>query len=153
MAQVQLILNEDIRNLGQAGEVVSVKPGFARNYLLPQQKAMLATESKVKQLEHHRRQIADKVEREQKAWERERERMEGTPLETTAQVGDEGKLFGSVTTQHVAEMLREKGFEVDRRRIELGGEGPIKQAGEHEVRVRLFRDIVAKVQLKVKAAE
>ena len=153
MAQVQLILNEDIRNLGQAGEVVSVRPGFARNYLLPQRKAMLATDAKVKQLEHHRRQIADKVEREQRAWEAERDRMEKVALETTAQVGDEGKLFGSVTTQHVAEMLREKGFDVDRRRIQLGGEGPIKQAGEHEVTVQLFRDIAAKVKLNVKAAE
>jgi large subunit ribosomal protein L9 len=151
MAQVKVILREDIARLGDAGEVVSVRPGFARNFLLPQGKAILATESSLKALEHHQRVISDKVSREKKALEGDKARIEGLSLEITVQVGGEGKLFGSVTAAQIAELLEAKGVSVDRRKIELAE--PIKEAGEHRVPLRLHREVVASVRLNVRAAE
>jgi large subunit ribosomal protein L9 len=151
MAEVKVILREDVPKLGEAGDVVSVKPGFARNYLLPGRKAILATEANVAELEHHRRAIAERVAKETKALAAERDRLEQLALEVTMQAGDEGRLFGSVTAPQVAELLAQRGIEVDRRKIDLAE--PIKQTGDHVVTVRLRRDIEARIQLKVIAAE
>jgi large subunit ribosomal protein L9 len=151
MAQVKVILREDIARLGDAGEVVSVRPGFARNYLLPQGKAILATEASIKGLEHHQRVISDKVSREKKALEGEKARIEGLSLEIAVQVGEEGKLFGSVTAAQIAELLEAQGVSVDRRKLELAE--PIKDVGEHRVPLRLHREVVASVRLNVRAAE
>lgn len=151
MAHVKVILREDIPRLGDAGEVVNVRPGFARNFLLPQGKAILATEASVNALEHHQRVIADKTQREKKTLEAEKSRIEAISLEITVNVGEEGKLFGSVTAAQIAELLAEKGVTVDRRKVELGD--PIREAGEHRVPLRLHRDVVAQVRLTVKAAE
>ena len=151
MAQVKVILREDIPRLGEAGEVVSVRPGFARNFLLPQGKAILATESSMKALDHHQRVIADKVAREKKTLEGEKARVEAISLEIAVQVGEEGKLFGSVTAAQIAELLEAKGVSVDRRKIELGE--PIKEVGEHRVPLRLHREVVAQLRLNVRAAE
>ncbi len=151
MAQVKVILREDVPRLGDAGAVVSVRPGFARNFLLPQGKAILATEASVNALEHHRRVIADKVAREKKGFQAEKSRIEAVSLEISVRVGEEGKLFGSVTATQIAELLAEKGIKVDRRKIELAE--PIREAGEHSVPLRLHRELVAQVRLNVKAAE
>jgi large subunit ribosomal protein L9 len=151
MAEVKVILREDVPKLGEAGEVVSVKPGFARNFLLPGHKAILATEANVRELEHHRRAIAEKVAKEMKALAAERDRLEQLALEVTVQAGEEGRLFGSVTAAQVAELLAERGIEVDRRKLDLAE--PIKQVGDHVVPLRLHRDIVARIKLKVTAAE
>jgi large subunit ribosomal protein L9 len=151
MAQVKLILKDDVANLGLAGDLVSVKPGFARNYLLRQGKAIPATESRMRELEHHRRIIAENVEKERRTLEAERRKLEGVVLEVTANVGEEGKLFGSVTSAQIAELLSEKGFTVDRRKIAL--DEPIKEVGEHAVPIRLHRDLVAHVKVMVSAAE
>jgi large subunit ribosomal protein L9 len=151
MALVKLILSEDVPDLGDAGEVVTVKPGFARNYLLPQGKAILATEEKVRAIEHHRRAIAERIARELKDLRVAKDRLEQVQLEVSAQAGEEGRLFGSVTAMQVAELLAAKGFEIDRRRIDLSE--PIKQIGDHVVDVKLHREVVAKVRLKVTAAE
>jgi len=150
MRSVQVILSEDVPNLGEAGDVVSVKPGYARNYLLPQGKAIAATEASVKQLEHQKRVIAEKVARERKRLEGERARFEGQVIEITAQAGEEGRLFGSVTAAMIADALAERGLEVDRRRIALAE--PIKEVGEHAVVIKLHRDIQATVTVKVVAA-
>ena len=151
MALVKVILREDVPRLGDAGEVVSVRPGFARNFLLPQGKAILATESSMKALDHHQRVIAEKVAREKKTLEGEKGRIEALALEIAVQVGEEGKLFGSVTAAQIAELLEAKGVSVDRRKIELPE--PIKEVGEHRVPLRLHRDVVATVRLNVRAAE
>jgi large subunit ribosomal protein L9 len=151
MAHVMVILREDIPRLGDAGEVVKVRPGFARNFLLPQGKAILATEAKVKALEHHQRVIAEKTTREKKALATEKARVEAIALEITVNVGEEGKLFGSVTAAQIAELLEAKGITVDRRKIELTE--PIREAGEHRVPLRLHRDVIAQLRLTVKAAE
>jgi large subunit ribosomal protein L9 len=150
VAQVKLILTEDVPSLGEAGDVVSVKPGFARNYLLPQGKAVPATEAKVNEIEHHRRVIAERVARERKQLDGERDRLERVTLEIAAQAGEAGKLFGSVTAAQVADLLEARGFSVDRRKIQL--DEPIKELGDHVVAVRLHRDVVARVRIKVSAA-
>jgi large subunit ribosomal protein L9 len=147
---VKLILSEDVPDLGDAGEVVSVKPGYARNFLLPQGKAILATEEKVLAIEHHKRAIAERIARELRDVRAAKDRLEQVQLEISAQAGEEGRLFGSVTSMQVAELLAAKGFEIDRRRIEIE---PIKQTGDHVVDVKLHREVVAKVRLKVTAAE
>jgi len=151
MGQVKLILREDVSKLGHAGEVVSVKPGYARNFLLPQGKAALASEAKVKELEHHKRLIGEKVTRELKDFTATRDRLEQLLLEVEAQAGEEGRLFGSVTAIQIAELIGEKGIEIDRRKIELAE--PIKEVGEHIVPIRLHREVIARVSLKVTAAE
>ena len=147
---VEVILREDVPKLGQAGELVRVKPGYARNYLIPQGKAIVATKAKVRELEHHKRVIAEKVARELKDLRAAKDRLEGLQLEVQAQAGEEGKLFGSVTSVQIAELLAEKGMEVDRRKIELSE--PIKELGDHIVPVKLHREVVAKVRISVVAA-
>lgn len=151
MDHVKVILRQDMASLGDAGEVVTVKPGYAFNFLLPQGKAILASEGKLKELDHHKRVVAEQVARERKALEADRDRLSQVVLEISAQVGEEGKLFGSVTAIQIAELLAQKGHVVDRRKIVL--EEPIKEAGEHEVPVRLHRDVIAKLKVKVVAAE
>jgi large subunit ribosomal protein L9 len=151
MGQVELILREDVPKLGRAGEVVRVKPGYARNFLLPQGKAALASEAKVKELEHHKRLIGEKVARELKDLSAARDRLEQLELAVEAQAGEEGRLFGSVTAVQIAELIGEKGIEIDRRKIDLAE--PIKEVGEHSVPIRLHREVIANVRLKVTAAE
>lgn len=151
MAQVKLILQSGVPGLGEAGDLVQVKPGFARNYLIPQGKAIFASEARVKELEHHRRVVAEKVAKELTELQAIKAKIESLGLEIKARVGEEGKLFGSVTSLQVHELLGEQGIEVDRRRIEL--REPIKEAGEHSVPVKLHRDVVATLKVTVVADE
>jgi large subunit ribosomal protein L9 len=150
MAQIQLILNEDVPNLGDAGDVVKVKPGFARNFLLPQGKAILATKERVAEVEHHKRVIAERVAREMKNLAGTKKAMEKLVLEIEMQAGSEGRLFGSVTNTAIAELLAVQGYEVDRRKITLSE--PIKTVGDHKVPVKLKGTLVAEVKLTVKPA-
>jgi large subunit ribosomal protein L9 len=147
MRQLKLILRESVPSLGEAGDLVTVKPGYARNYLIPQGKAIFATEANVRELEHHRRVVAEKVAKEMATLGAVKDRIEGLSLEVKARVGEEGRLFGSVTALQIGELLAQQGVEVDRRRIEL--REPIKEAGEHTVAVKLHRDLVAQLTLKV----
>ncbi len=149
MRQVKLILRESVLGLGDAGDLVGVKVGYARNYLLPQGKALLATESKVRELEHHKRVVTEKAARDLNDLKALRDRLESVALEVTARVGEEGKLFGSVTTAHIAELLAEKGYTVDRRKIQLSE--PLREIGDHVVPIRLQRDLTAEVTLKISA--
>ena len=149
MRQVKVILSEAVQGLGEAGDLVGVKVGYARNYLLPQGKALLATESKVRQLEHHKRVVTEKSARDLNDLKALRDRLESVALEVTARVGEEGKLFGSVTTAHIAELLAEKGYTVDRRKIQL--REPLREIGDHVVPIRLQRDLTAEVALKISA--
>ena len=149
MRNVQVILREDVASLGHAGDLVNVKPGFARNFLIPQGKAIVATEASKRELEHQQRVIAERVRREVELLEAERKKIDGVVIEISAQAGEEGKLFGSVTVVQIAEKLAERGLEVDRRRIDLAE--PIKDLGEHDVVVRLHRQVTATVKVKVVA--
>ena len=149
MRQVKVILSEAVVGLGEAGDLVGVKVGYARNFLLPQGKALLATESKVRELEHHKRVVLEKAAREMNDLKALRDRLGSVALEVTARVGEEGKLFGSVTTAHIAELLAEKGYTIDRRKIQLGE--PLREIGDHVVPIRLQRDLTAEVALKISA--
>jgi large subunit ribosomal protein L9 len=151
MSQIKVILRQDVTSLGDAGEVVAVTPGYAFNFLLPQGKAILASEAKLKALEHYKRVVAEQVARERKGIEAERDRLQQVVLEIPAQAGEEGRLFGSVTAIQIAELLAARGHAVDRRKMLL--DEPIKELGEHEVGIRLHRDVVAKLKVKVIAAE
>jgi large subunit ribosomal protein L9 len=151
VSSVKLILKEAVHNLGEAGDVVQVKPGYARNFLLPQGKAIPATETRVRELEHHKRIVAEKVAKDMKDIRARKDALEALPLEITARAGEEGRLFGSVTSVQIAELLAQHGFEVDRRRIDLR-EG-IKLVGEHAVPVKLHREVVAKIKVQVVAVE
>ena len=150
MRSVQVILSEDVQSLGQAGELVNVKPGFAFNFLIPQGKAIAATEASKRELEHQRRVITEKVRRELELIEGERKKIDGVVVEITAQAGEEGKLFGSVTTLQISEKLAEQGIDVDRRRIDLPE--AIKTLGEHAVVVKLHRQLTATIKVKVVVA-
>ncbi|MBW2694058.1 MAG: 50S ribosomal protein L9 [Deltaproteobacteria bacterium] len=149
MRQVKVILREAVLGLGEAGDLVGVKVGYARNFLLPQGKALLATDSKVRQLEHHKRVVMEKAARDLKDLKALCDRLESVALEVTARVGEEGKLFGSITTAHIAELLAEKGYPVDRRKITLSE--PLREIGDHVVPIRLQSDITANVALKISA--
>jgi large subunit ribosomal protein L9 len=151
MANVKVILRETIPSLGEAGQVVTVKPGHAHNFLIPQGKASLATTGNVREIEHQKRVVADRVARELKTLGVEKSRLESLLLEVTANVGEEGKLFGSVTVVQIAELIASKGIEVDRRKIQL--DEPIKEVGEHIVPVRLHKSVVANLKVRVSAAE
>ena len=149
MDGVKLILRESVPSLGEAGDLVTVRPGFARNFLLPQKKAILATEGNVRELEHKQRVVAAKVAKERKEHEGLRDRIQAVALTVRARAGEEGKLFGSVTSAQIAELLAAAGVTVDRRKIQL--DEPIKELGEHIVEIRLQRDLVAKVKVVVSA--
>jgi len=151
MGLVQVILSEDVHALGEAGDIVSVKPGFARNYLVAQGKAVPATAERVHQVEHQQRVISEKRAKELKDLESVKARLDATKLEIEAQAGEEGKLFGSVTAQNLADLLAEKGLDVDRRKIVLTE--AIKTTGEHTVAIRLRSDVVAEFKVTVTAAE
>jgi large subunit ribosomal protein L9 len=148
---VKLILREAVPNLGEAGDLVAVRPGFARNYLLPQGKAILATEGNVRELEHKKRVVAARIAKERKEHEALRDRIQALALRVTARAGEEGKLFGSVTAAQIAERLAAEGAPVERRQIHL--DEPIKELGEHTVEVRLQRDLVARVKVVVAPEE
>ena len=151
MALVQVILSEDVHALGDAGDIVSVKPGFARNFLVPEGKATLATAERVNQVEHQQRVIVEKRARELNDLEAVKAKLDKTELVISAQAGDEGKLFGSVTAQNLADLLAEKGLKVDRRKIVLAT--AIKTVGEHTVAIRLRNDVVAEFKVTVTAQE
>src|SRR5262245_61014231 len=149
MANVKLILVESIHSLGEAGDLVSVKPGFARNFLLPQGKAMLATESRVKEFEHKRRIAEERAARELKDLQAIKKQLEALKIEVGARAGESGKLFGSVTASQIADKIEATGLSIDRRRIDL--RDPIKEVGEHKVTVKLRRDLVAQLSIHVVA--
>jgi large subunit ribosomal protein L9 len=146
---VQVILRDDVPNLGKIGDVVRVKPGYARNFLLPRGLAVEANPKSLRMLEHHKRVIGAKADREHKSAEAAAGRLDGLKLTVRARAGEEGRLFGSVTNMDVERLLAEKGFQVDRRRIAL--EEPIKQLGTFPITVQVGRAVRATVQLTVEA--
>ncbi|RMF20548.1 MAG: 50S ribosomal protein L9 [Deltaproteobacteria bacterium] len=145
---MEVILREDVPGLGIIGEVVNVRRGYARNYLLPRGLAVVADRRNMKRLEHERRIIEAKKARERGAHEALAARLETLELEVEARAGKTGKLFGSVTNLDIHRLLAEKGYEIDRRRIEL--RDPIKEIGEYEVPIRVGQDVGATVKLVVR---
>jgi large subunit ribosomal protein L9 len=144
---MRVILTEDVPKLGNAGEVVKVRDGFARNFLMPRGIALLATESRVRDIEHKRRVIEEKVRREVKGHEKIALQLHKAQLEFPMLAGEEGKLFGSVTSGDIHDKLVAAGIEIDKRRIELSE--PIKTLGEHKVEIRLHRQVKAEIKVTV----
>jgi large subunit ribosomal protein L9 len=145
---VQVILREEMPNLGTIGDVVKVKPGYARNYLLPRGLAVEASVRNLHELEHQKRVIADKRLREQKSAAAVADKLGSVKLEFEVRAGDDGKLFGSVTNQDVHRRLEERGFSIERRRILL--DEPIKSLGSHDVVVHLGPDTKTTLKVEVK---
>ena len=146
---VEVILRDDVPHLGKIGDVVRVKPGYARNFLLPRGLAIEANRRNLSMLEHQKRVIAAKAERERKSAEAAAGRLQGLKLSVKARAGEEGRLFGSVTNIDVERLLADKGFTVERRRIALGE--PIKQLGTFPIEVQVGRGIRATIELTVEA--
>ncbi len=144
---MKVILLSDQRHLGKRGEVVEVKPGYGRNYLLPQGLALLATRSNILSFEQQRAKIDARHAQERAAAEAVAARMKDLRLEIPKRVGETDTLYGSVTASEVAELLERKGFSIDRRRIDL--EGGIKTLGDHAVRIELNPEVIAEVTVTV----
>jgi large subunit ribosomal protein L9 len=149
MKTVKVILREDVQNLGDAGEIVSVKPGFARNYLLPQELAYEATESSVRRLEQERERAEQRARRDYLEARRQASQLEELSITFQARAGEESKLFGSITSADIADRLKEQGldFEVDRKQIDL--DEPIKSLGVHNVPVRLHAEVRPEIKVWV----
>jgi len=145
----EVILREDVPNLGAIGDVVRVKPGYARNFLFPRGLAVEASRKNLNVLEHNKRVIAAKAERDRKAAEGVAGTLEGVTVTVQARVGEEGRLFGSVTNLDIERLLAAKGHHVERRRILLAE--PIKQLGTYPVTIQLTRTVRATVNVVVEA--
>jgi large subunit ribosomal protein L9 len=148
---VQVILNEDMPNLGRPGDVVRVRAGYARNYLLPRKIAVEANSRNLRAFEHQKRMAMVKREARRAQAMTEKERLENLQLVLPAHAGEEGKLFGSVTNLDLERALREHGYVIDRRRILLSE--PIKQLGDYTVLVRLQPEVDANLRFSVTAAK
>src|SRR4051794_9133922 len=144
---IQVILQQDLKNLGKSGELVRVRPGYARNYLIPRSLAMPATVHNVKQLEHEQRISADKAAKARAEATGVADKVSGVTVTIERKVGEEDRLFGSVTTKDIAAALKEKGIELDKKRIELTT--PIRAAGTFEVAAKLLGDVTATFKVEV----
>ena len=141
---MQIILQEDIDKLGHRGDVVTVKPGYARNYLLPRSLAIEATPGNMKALERIRTSLAKKTATELEAAKKQAELLTGVSLNFKRKTGENDQMFGSVTTADISEALAAQGFQVDKRQVQLAE--PIKIIGEQNVTIKVFRDIVANIR-------
>ena len=147
MANTQVLLREDIDDLGARGEIVRVKAGYARNYLLPRKLAVQATASNVKQIEQERAALLKKETKERASAELQATEMGRLSLSFQRKDGEHGMLYGSVTSMDIAEALKERGYEIDRRRIRLSE--AIKETGEFSVQVRLHREVNVEIPVHV----
>ena len=148
---MHIILTQDVPNLGQAGELVTVRPGYGRNYLLPRGFAVSASAANKQQLEHSRREIEKKVAKERATAGAIAERLNGMTLQFERLVGDDQKLFGSVTNRDIADQLKKANIDIDHRWVEL--DQPVKALGKYEVQVRLGAGVVANLKYWVVGKE
>jgi large subunit ribosomal protein L9 len=144
---IQVILQQDLKNLGKSGELVRVRPGYARNYLIPRSLATPATVHNVKQLEHEQRLSAAKAAKARAEATGVADKVSGVTVTLERKVGEENRLFGSVTTKDIAAALKDKGILLDRKRIEL--RSPIRSAGTFDVTAKLLGDVVATFKVEV----
>jgi large subunit ribosomal protein L9 len=147
MAAIQVILQENVEHLGKVGDIVKVKPGYARNYLLPNRLAAVASNRNVAQLEHQKKAAEarrDKIKNDATSLQ---QKLEAAKIVMPRQVGEEDKLFGSVTSMDIEQALHSQGFAISRKQIQLPE--PIKTLGLHEVPVKIHPEVVAKVRVNV----
>lgn len=147
---MKVILREEVPSLGQIGDIVNVADGYARNYLIPKKLALPATRKNMKALEHERQILLQKRERLKHRAETLAAKLSRVTCEIAKQVGEEGKIFGSVTAIDIANALEEKGIEIDKRKIVL--ESPIKHIGDYEVPIKLHPEVQAFLKVKVVGA-
>ena len=144
---MQIILQEDVEKLGHRGEVVTVKPGYARNYILPRKLGIEATPGNMAALERIRTSLAKKTATELEAAQKQAGLLNGVALKFTRKTGENDQMFGSVTTADVSEGLEAQGFKVDKRQVQLSE--PIKTIGERDVTIKVFRDVTALIKVTV----
>lgn len=147
---MNVILTENVKGLGNMGDVVKVKPGYARNFLLPKRLAVEASNRNLNELEHHRRQLGRKAEKLSQEAAVLKGRIEAIECVLTHRAGEEGKLFGSVTSMEIEAALAAKGVEIDRRKIIL--DHPIKSLGEHDIEIKLNAGVSATLKVRVISA-
>ena len=148
---MKVILKEDVDNLGDMGNVVEVKNGYGRNYLIPRDLAVEANTKNIKQLEHQKKLLQSKIKKVKQEGETLAEKISAISISIEVKSGEEGKLFGSVTSKDIAEAIAEQGVEIDKRKINLSE--PIKRLGEYEISVKVRQDVLATVKLEVKSSE
>lgn len=148
---MDIILNQDIPKLGYKGDVVKVKPGYARNYLIPKGIAMVANSQNRKVLAENMKQAAHKLAKVKDDAQLKANQISSTELDIAVKTGASGKIFGSITTLQISNLLKEQGIEVDRRMITV--KDPIKSVGNYTVSVELHREVEAELRLNVKAEE
>ncbi|MGH7817522.1 MAG: 50S ribosomal protein L9 [Candidatus Binatia bacterium] len=144
---MEVILKEDITNLGKIGDIVRVRDGYARNYLLPRGLVLEANKKNLKTFEHHKKIVGDQKQKIMRQAQTVGDQLNGVSLVIPMKVGEEGKLFGSVTNIHIEKALRAKGLNVDRRKIQLAE--PIKNAGDYDVPVRLSAALTVPLKVSV----
>jgi large subunit ribosomal protein L9 len=147
MAHTQVLLREDIDNLGARGEIVRVKAGYARNFLLPRNLAVEATANNVRQIEGERAALAKREAKDRTQAEAQAEQLRNLTLSFERKVGEAGVLYGSVTSMDIAHALQEKGYEIDRRKVHL--REPIKRFGNYTVPLRLHHDVTVDLPISV----
>ncbi len=144
---MKVILKEDVENLGKIGDLVPVKPGYARNYLIPQGKAIEATVRSVKSLAHQQKLVQDRINKTIKSNEALAQRIETISVTIAQKVGENDRLFGSVTASNLSDALNEEGIKVDKKKIQL--EEPIKKLGVYTVPVKLHPEVSANLKVWV----
>jgi len=145
---MQVILKQDVSKLGFKNDVVKVRPGYGRNFLIPRGVASLATEGNLKALTEVKKQQSFKEEKLRKEATASAEKLNGVVVKVGAKAGESGKIFGSVTNIQVAEALKKAGYDVERKNIEINGDA-IKQVGSYTAKVRLFKEIVSTINFEV----
>ena len=148
---VQVVLREDLPNVGDSGEVVRVKPGYARNFLIPRGLAAMATQGNVKQIEHEKRVALARAAKQREAAKEVAKKLEDVRVTLSAKVGEEQKLYGSITSRDIEEGLAKLGFEIDRRKILLGE--PIKELGSRKVPLKIAAGVDAEILVEVIPAD
>ncbi len=148
---MQVILREDIDKLGKIGDLVKVADGYARNFLVPNKKAIEATPKNLNAMEHAKKMVSDRLRKMKKEAAAEADTIKALSITIKAKTGEEGKLFGSVTTMDIAEAAKAQGVIIDKRKISL--EEPIKRLGDYTITVKLHADITADFKVSVIAEE
>jgi large subunit ribosomal protein L9 len=144
---MQLVLKEDVHNLGKAGELVKVRPGYGRNFLIPQGKAVVATAGNVKEIEHHKKLIAAKQAQLSKDAQGMADKLAAIEISIERQAGEGDKLFGSVTSRDITDALKEKGIVVDHKKVTMPE--PIKTIGYHTIEIKLGASVTGKLKVVV----
>jgi len=148
---MKIILKEDVDNLGDMGNVVEVKNGYGRNYLIPRDLAVEANTKNIKQMEHQQMLLQSKIKKAKLEGEDLAAKISAISISIDVKSGEEGKLFGSVTSKDIAEAINAQGVEIDKRKINL--QDPIKRLGEYDIPVKVRQDVIATVKLEVKSSE